>query len=352
MITIGVDFSKRSAVYCVLDDNGKKLKRIKIDNEPALIDEFFGSLPDEPVRLAMEATRNWGLYYEAIKEHVDEFQLAHPVKMKAITHSEIKTDDRDSDSIAMLAYTGFLPKAYVSHLGTRQLRSLLRFRMFLVREKVAIRNQVQTLIDRNLWPCQRPTSFKSPFSLRGRNWLKSIELPPRERFILDKCLDNFDLLAKQTREIESYVEEQSLNLEGIENLRTVPGFHKSKVHIYSVLFEIDNIQRFHKARNLAHYAGLIPRQYSSGQFHRTGKLVKQSNAHLRTAIIESVFGAMLKDKNLRDYYLSVKNRAGSGAAVIATARKLTYAIYHVLKDKTVYKSVPSATASSPSAIER
>ena len=351
MLTIGVDFSKRTSVYSVLDSFGYRIKRCKVENDPVLMREFFKSLPEELIVLTMETTRNWGLYYETVKEQVDHFYLAHPVKMKAITQSETKNDQNDADMIARLTQSGFLPQAHISSLGTRQLRSLLRYRIFLVHERSAIRNQVQTLIDRNVWPSQRPQSFKSPFCQRGFAWLKSLALPEQERFILDQALRTYSQLTQSILEIEHYAQNQTVNLPGLEQLRTVPGFRKSKVHIYTVLLEIDTINRFSKARNLAHYAGLIPRERSSGDKYRTGRLVKQANKHLRTALIESVFGALLSDKHLKAYYQSVKQRAGSGAAVIATARKLSYAIYHVLKDQTNYKPYPPVTASGPLAAD-
>jgi transposase len=347
MITIGVDFSKRSSVYSVWDAEGSRVKRLKIENNPILMEEFFKTLGDEPKELTMEATGNWGLYYETIKAHVNHFYLGHPLKMKAITQSETKNDMNDADMIAKLTRSGFLPKAHISSLGTRQLRSLLRFRLFLVRQRTAIRNQIQILLDRNIWPCQRPASFKNPLCQRGLRWLKDLGLPDRERFILDQALLGFSHLNRQLRDIEGHIQTQSVNLPGMEYLRTVPGFHKSKVHIYTVLLEIDDITRFNKARNLAHYAGLIPREHSSGGKHRTGHLVRQANSHLRGAILESVFGAITKDKALGAYYQSVKLRKGSGTAIVATARKLSYAIYHVLKDKTCYKVLPSVTASGP-----
>ena len=351
MLTIGVDVSKRTSVYSVLDATGQRLKRCKLDNEPGVMRQFFEGLPAEPIQLAMEATRNWGLYYETIRGYVDHFYLAHPVKMKAITHSETKNDANDADLIARLTQSGFLPKAHISSLGTRQLRSLLRFRAFLVHQRTAVRNQVQTLIDRNVWPVQRPESFKNPFSRRGLAWLQALSLPERERFILTQCLATYVHLTHRIMAIEREVERQAVDLPGITYLRTVPGFHKSRVHLYTVLLEIDDIQRFQKARNLAHYAGLIPREHSSGDTHRTGALVKQANKHLRTALLESVFGAMLADRGLRAYYQSVKDRRGSGPAIIATTRKLSYAVYHVLKDQTAYRPSPPATASGPLAEE-
>ena len=176
-------------------------------------------------------------------------------------------------------------------------------------------------------------------------------LPEREQFILQQCLATYTHLTRQIAAIERYVAAQALDLPGLPYLKTVPGFHHSKVHRYTVLLEIDDIARFPKARNLAHYAGLIPREHSSGDTHRTGALVKQANKHLRTALLESVFGALLADRGLRSYYQSVKARRGSGPAIIATTRKLSYAVYHVLKDQVAYKPFPPVTASGPLAEE-
>jgi transposase len=341
MITIGVDFSKRNSHYCVLDEKGQRMKRCKLENSREAIQEFFEELPDEPKQLAMEATRNWGLYHDTVRPYVDIFHLGHPVKMEAITKSETKNDQNDAELIARLTFSRFLPQAHVSLLDTRQLRSLLRFRHFLVKERTALRNQVHILVDRNLWPCDRPQSFKDIFSQRGIRWLNSLELPSRERFILDRCLNGYAHLSGQIVEFEYFINSQGHDLKGMECLRTVPGFKKSKVNLYTVLLEIDDISRFNKARHLAHYAGLVPKENSSGDKHRTGRLVKQANKFLRTAILESVFGALRTDKGLRAYYQTVKDRAGSGAAVIASSRKLCYAIYHVLKEQRAYKPFAS-----------
>lgn len=350
MITIGVDFSKRTSSYHVLNEKGQRLKRCKVENDPRKIKEFFEELPQGPKQLAMEATRNWGLYFETVKPYIDDFHLGHPKKMKAITESETKNDPNDAEMIARLLHSSFLPEAHISALDTRELRSLLRFRHFLVKERRSIRNQVHILIDRNLWPCQKPNSFKDIFCKRGLKWLKDLKLPPRERFILDECLETYHKTSRQILRFEEFINSQACDLPGIPYLRTVPGFKKSLVHLYIVLLEADNIDRFRKAKHFAHYAGLIPREFSSGDKHRTGRLVKDANLFLRNAIIESVFGAIRSDRGLRAYYQSVKDRRGSGAAIIASARKLSYAIWHVLKEQTNYKPFPPATACHPSAI--
>lgn len=346
MITIGVDFHKRTSSYSVLNEQGQLIKRCKMENTREQIQEFVKSIPG-PKQLAMESTRSWGLYHDCVADLVDHFYLGHPKKMKAITESETKNDQKDSLLIARLTHSGFLPKSHVSSLDARQLRSLLRFRHFLVKERKSIRNQVQTLLDRNLWPAERPKAFKNPFCKKGLVWLKELSLPVRERFILDQCLDNYQQLTQKIDEIQDFITAQAVDLPGLQYLRSVPGFRHSQVNAYIVLTEIDDIRRFHKARGLAYYSGLIPREYSSGDKHHTGRLVKDANMFLRTAFVESVFAAVRSDKGLREYYKTVKQRSGSGDAIIATARKLACFVYHVLKEQRAYspeKPLPSAAA--------
>lgn len=335
MITIGVDFHKRTSTYHVLDEKGKHFTKCKLVNDRKTIREFVSSIPG-PKQLAMEATRSWGLYHDTIHDLVDQFHLGHPKKMKIITESETKNDPHDAELTARLAYTGFLPEAHVSSLDVRQLRGLLRFRYFLVNQRRSIRNQVQTLLDRNLWPTERPMAFKNIFCKKGLVWLQTVCLPERERFILNQCLEAFDTLNRKIQEIENFLKLQSLELPGITHLCTTPGFRSAKINTWIVLLEISDLKRFRKADGLIHYAGLIPREFSSGDKHRTGRLVKNANMHLRTALIESTLAALRQDPGLRAYYKQVKARRGSGAAIIATARKLTTAIYHVLKEQRAY----------------
>ena len=345
MVTIGVDFHKRTSSYKVLDANGQHLKSSKFENSRDAIREFLEAIPG-PKQLAMEATRSWGLYYDCAQDLIDQFHLGHPKKMKAITESQTKNDKKDAEMIARLAFSGFLPKAHVSSTDTRELRSLLRFRHFLVNERRSIRNQVQTLIDRNIWVSDRPKSFKNLFCRRGFQWLSEITLPNRERFILTQCLKAFHDLSQKISDLEGFIKDQTLDLPGLEFLRTVPGFKLGRVNALIVLTEADGIDRFPKARSFSHYAGLIPSEFSSGDKHRTGRLIKDANMHLRTAFIESTFAAIRQDKGLKAYYKEVKRRSGSGSAVIATARKLSYAVYHVLKEQRAYRPEPLPPAAA------
>lgn len=340
MMTIGVDYHKRTSTYAVYDAQGHRCARRKLENRPELIKEFLAQWP-EPKELAMEATRNWGLMYDFIKDKVDLFHLGHPKKMKVITESETKNDAADADLIARLLQSKFLPEAYVAEPEVRHRRSVLKFRAFLVRQRAALRNQAQVLLDRNLWPCERPTTFKDIFCQRGCRWLAEVRLPRSERAVLDEILYAFDSLSGQIEKLEGQIGECREDWEGLVWLRTVPGFQRGGVQAYTVLAEIADIRRFKKARHLAHYAGLVPSEHSSAEKVRHGRLVKSANFALRTAFIESTLSALRVDRGLKAYFQSVKKNTGSGGdATIACARKLCYAVFHVLKEQRAYRPFP------------
>lgn len=115
---------------------------------------------------------------------------------------------------------------------------------------------------------------------------------------------------------------------------------RGKLLKYIIGSEIDRIARFRNARALIAYAGLVPREKSSGGKIRMGKLRSEGNTFLRWAIIEACLGAILADKGLKAYYKEVKMRSNASNAKVACARKLLTAIYHVLKEQRPYFNFP------------
>ena len=138
----------------------------------------------------------------------------------------------------------------------------------------------------------------------------------------------------------------------MELLQSVPAM-KGKVLNYTILSEIDGIEHFKNSNTLVSYAGLIPRDKSSGQKLRKGRLKTECNEFLKWAMLEAVFPAIRKDRGLRDYYFEVKKRKNASAARIAVARRLLKTIYHVLKEQRPYYAFTVKEANStPSGVGR
>jgi transposase len=105
-----------------------------------------------------------------------------------------------------------------------------------------------------------------------------------------------------------------------------------------IRYEIDEIERFSSAKKLYSYAGLIPSTYSSGERIYHGRITKQGNKYLRWAMTEAAQVAAANSSCLRRYYVRIKSRKGSNAAIIALARKLlgiVYCIWNESEDRIV-----------------
>jgi transposase len=272
--------------------------------------------------------------HDWLEELVGEVHLAHPLKVKAIAEAKIKTDKIDARVLAHLLRSDLLPEAYIASTEARQVRSVLRQRMFFVRLRTMVKNRVAGLLDR--YPElseQRPC--KDIFSQRGLSWLKQIPVKEVDRKLLNEDLELYHALEERIARSNSLVKELAHADQRVELLRTIPGIGE----FFSVLiaYEVDDIRRFATEKKFFSYIGIIPSTFSSGGRTFHGRLIKQGNKYLRWSIVEAIWPAIEKDHELRVYYEKIRVKKGPNPAKIATARRLATIIYRVLYQKRPYK---------------
>jgi transposase len=122
-------------------------------------------------------------------------------------------------------------------------------------------------------------------------------------------------------------------------LATIPGV--GPVFALTIASEIDDIDRFHSAKHVSSYAGLVPSTSQSGAHAWHGKITRQGSAWLRWALMESVIHTVRYQSPIKDSYVRLKKRKGNKIARVAAARKLCTYIYHMLKEDKDYDSVVS-----------
>ena len=119
--------------------------------------------------------------------------------MKNILESQSKCDKHDADEIAQMTHRGYIPRAHTADAQTRQYRSLLRTRMKLVQNIAGIKNHIQAILNTNTFYSQRPKNFKDVFCKRGLAYLKQINFPKQDQFVVTQLLKKMELLKKQSR---------------------------------------------------------------------------------------------------------------------------------------------------------
>ncbi len=105
---------------------------------------------------------------------------------------------------------------------------------------------------------------------------------------------------------------------------------------------VGDVSRFHRAKHIASYLGLIPREHSSGGKQRMGGISKQGNPLLRFLLVEAANIAVRFDPLLRKEYLHRCHQKHPMVAKVAAARKLAIRLYWILRTQTPYPQVLSS----------
>ena len=120
-------------------------------------------------------------------------------------------------------------------------------------------------------------------------------------------------------------------------LDSIPGIGQTSA--VQILAELVMISSHLDGRQWVAYAGLDPRQYSSGtSVRRKVRISKAGNAHLRRALYMPALVAVGCDPHLRAFYEHLQARGKlKMQALVAVMRKLLHAIYGMFKHQQTYE---------------
>jgi transposase len=119
-------------------------------------------------------------------------------------------------------------------------------------------------------------------------------------------------------------------------LRSVTGI--GEVSAVTLLAELMLLPADRDVRQWVAFAGLDPREYSSGtSVRKHTRISKVGNRHLRHALFMPALVASQRDPHLRGYYQKLLTRGvKKKPAVVAVARKLLHAVYGMFKSGRLY----------------
>jgi transposase len=332
MYYVGMDIHKKYSSVAVIDEQGVLVDRHRVDHRyREEVTGYFNQFPLK-TQVVMEATCGWAWLSEVLQDLGLEVKLANPSKVKIIAESQIKTDKVDALVLAQLLRTNFLPESYLAPKEQREARDLLRYRISLVYLRSGVKNRVHALLTR----LGIDHSYSDLFGKKGRRYLSSLELPPIYRQALDGYLCLIDTINKLIGEAEVEIRKVVKESEDGKRLLSAPGI--GFILAYLVLVEIGDIARFPSEKKLCSYGGLVPSVHQSGAKSYHGHISKKCNRYLQWGMIEAAQEAKVIDPFLRAKAEKIQRKKGACVATAAVAHHLLVAIYHILKEKTTYRS--------------
>lgn len=325
-IYIGIDLHKRLQTWVVLGekDNTKLLNR----TYPVTPDAIGRAVSDVKklgnICIALvEPCCGWIWVVKQLRELGVEVQISNPRKIRMIADSLKKTDENDAFTLARLLKTGEVALSYECSPETRKHRSLARERCFLVNTRASFKTRLESIVTRD---------GNHTFLNRARNRTQIIVSNNEVKIHMD-AIKAIDVIIKQ---VESEITKSVKTSPDMKRLMTMPCVGHITASI--VCAEVGDFKNFKKAEHLASFAGLVPRERSSGGKQKLGNITHAGSSYLRYALIETALRIreVPETISLFNFYKKIKTKSGAMKGRVALARKILTIMWHMTNKQQDY----------------
>lgn len=329
MTYIGIDLHRDYFVAHAEDEGGEKLLSGRYDNHTDSIGSLLSGVSN-PVRVAVEATRNWMWFVRALQERGCGVIMAHPFRTKAIAAARIKTDSIDAATLCQLLRAGLVPASYIATPSEVDDREISRARIALVKQRTKLKNMVLAIL------AKENLRFKGTdtFGKSGRDWLSGQSLSAAKEMVINTYLTLVDQVDGQVKELDALIKQKSSGCPRALLLNTIPGIGSTTAFLLAS--EIGDIKRFKSAKSFASYFGLVPRLNQSGNHTYYGRITKTGNPYVRWALVQTVHRITRMSPYWGRWRDRLAYRVGKKKATVAVARRLSCIIFAMLRDNKPY----------------
>ena len=316
--------------------------------------------------VAMESTGvYWKPVWNVLEPHFTII-LANAQHIKNVPGR--KTDKADCQWIGRLLRHGLLRPSFIPEIRIRELRDLCRTRTSWTRQKTAVVNRLQKVLeDANIKLGAVATDV---MGVSGRSMLREMiagNNDPRQlanlargpmrkkldalrlaltgtitqhhRFLLEKHLDQAEGLEQGIQKLEGEIANRVAPFEPLVALwMTVPGIER--VAAWSLLAEVGaDMDRFPSARHLVSWAGLCPGNNESAGKRKSSR-TRKANPWLRGLMTQIAWAAAhTKDTYLSQQYRRLLARRGKKRALLAVANTILTIVWHIGKQGCPYREL-------------
>jgi transposase len=332
---VGIDLGEKESFATYMAPDGDIKEQFKFPMTAEGYVEFTKKIPLE-TRIAFEASGSAYAVSGSLKRlGYSDITVAHPKELSWITKSKKKNDKVDSLKLAKLHLVGMIPESHLLDEDERIFRDLLIQRVKIGKSISSTKNSIIGYLKREDLFSKLPETIDN-FSVKKRKAMREIKFGNQKDLILKTMLDRLEFFEKQIISLEIEIKKTANESEDVKLLMSIPGIDYYLASLLSSY--IGDVKRFETADNLASFFGIITNTKDSSTIKRRGHMSKEGARTARWALSIAVDTVILRNKPIREYYDSVKNRKGSGKfAHISTMRKLTRMIFTMLTTKEEWK---------------
>jgi transposase len=251
-------------------------------------------------------------------------------------HAKRKTDRDDALRLAQLEALGQLPAVTLPPPGTRQWRALIACRQVLVGRRVACQNRIRSLLVGQGLPAPRGHRAWTALGLEGiGQYARALsDCGPDElwRGLLGLALTELGQVRALLDAVEAKLDELARRDKDVQLLETVPGVGTRTAEV--IVTHLHQPGRFDSGKQVSAYAGLVPRQFQSGETDHRGRITRRGPALLRKMLVECAWVMLRYNPWAKAVYLRLSaGKARKKQAIVAVARKLLVRCWAMLRDQ-------------------
>jgi transposase len=214
---IGLDVHRDFCEVAVVE-NGVVGSAGRVASTPAALELLAASLSATD-KVALEVTGNAWEIARILEPHVARVLVVSPADT-GIAGARAKTDRLDARTLAKLLWAGELDAVWTPDERCRVMRRRLSRREQLVRARSRAKNEIHAVLVRRL--VGKPP-MSDLFGVKGREWLRSLELAVEECETVEGCMRHVEFLDSEIAAVERQIAREALGSKEIRQLMTVPG---------------------------------------------------------------------------------------------------------------------------------
>jgi len=326
---VGVDWHKRTSTWVAINENREKVYERVWECTPQAVQAAVASLPANPAetKLAVEPVCGWRWMTDVCTETGIDVRIANTIKLRQIADSGQKTDKNDALTLAELLRADYLPEAYKVPDDIYELRMLVRERAHFISQSTGTKCRIHSVCTAR----GGHVTAEQPLHKAGRD-----ALSVKESGLYEMYLSLEEITAHVTN-LEKKIVSTISKTDTYRILLSIPGI--GPVTAAAIYAEVGDFKRFKTPSALISYAGIYPKERSSGDMKRYGTISKAGSKVLRYSIIEAAMRVRDTEKshNLYTHYQSAKarNKTPKQARIVVAHKLLTIA-WHLVHRGVAY----------------
>ncbi len=332
---LGIDLGKNSCSVVGLDSAGRVVLRRRVPRDG--LAALLAKLPT--CNVAMEACCGAHFVGRAARAHGHQVRLMPPEYVRPYVKAQ-KNDDRDAEAIAEAATRPTMRFVPLKAEGQLDMQALHRARDRLVAERTALINQLRALLlERGVVLAQRRRALLT--------WLDAPvaagepdPLSPRLRLLVADMRAEWAELDRRIGVFDDEFAASARADEAARRVATIPGI--GPVNATALVAAIGNASAFARARDLAAWLGLVPKQATTGGKPKLLGITKRGSRYLRKNLIHGARAVMPRlaatDTRLGCWLRALLARAHKNTVVVALANKLARIVWAVLARGDCYQT--------------